>query len=125
MINCEMPSTGLWGVHLDGIAGLLNWEGFKEFEKKFGVRMKSQFFFAMVLYILCSILLYSIYIEAANATIVHEACPKWAKVPSLNDQMVSCMGSSPVRNGRPGSLSDRNYYSIHRSPCICQAKASG
>jgi len=54
MINCEVPSPGQWGVHLDGIAVMLNWDGFKEFEKKFGVRIKHQFFFAMVLSILYS-----------------------------------------------------------------------
>jgi hypothetical protein len=52
MINCETPSTRQWGVHLDGIAAMLDWDGFKKFEKKFGVRIKHQFFFAMVLSIL-------------------------------------------------------------------------
>ena len=52
MINCDMPTAGLWGVHLDGIAALLNSDAFKEFEKKFEVRIKHQFFFAMVLSIL-------------------------------------------------------------------------
>jgi hypothetical protein len=48
MINCDSPGAGLWGVHLDGIAALLNSEGFAQFQELFAVRIKHQFFFAMV-----------------------------------------------------------------------------
>ncbi len=48
MINCDAPGLALWSVHLDGIAALLNSQGFQQFQKKFGVRIKHQFFFAMV-----------------------------------------------------------------------------
>jgi hypothetical protein len=48
MINCDSPGAALWGVHLDGIAALLNSDSFKQFQEKFGARIKHQFFFAMV-----------------------------------------------------------------------------
>jgi hypothetical protein len=49
MINCDSLSAGSWGVHLDGIVALLNSNAFQRFQEKFGVRIKHQFFFALVL----------------------------------------------------------------------------